>query len=508
MKLRYTKIRNAAARCAVLIGLLALGLMPTIQSTTAAAQAVKPPPPASKPTPPLRPANPLTDQVVPGAPLGITISDDTRMDIEYRDLGNQFFGQNAEGAYMWANVGGVTQVFGPDRVPAGRATNPYNSISNVLVGNGSPSTPWLVTTVNDVPGTSLRLTQRVSYVNGSEFTHLGFQVQQIGGTDPITTTLFHAADLYTAGNDQGYGYYDTSTGGVGDYFTVTMGILNGKTLYQQFVPDSATPANSYQESYYSTIWGNIGDTTGPGPGFDDTIISDTLHDSGAGLQWNLTVPANGSVTVGDTDLFSIHASLCGNFSDVPYGSFYYDYIYYLACHGIVSGYSDTTFRPNLNATRAQLSKIAAISAGFTEPVSGQTFADVPSSNNFYPPIQRMASRGLISGYNCGGPNEPCDSQNRPYFRPNTNITRGQIAKVIANAKGLSGTPTSQTFADVPASNPFYPYAERLAALGTISGYTCGGPGEPCDSQNRPYFRWSANATRGQISKIDKLTFFP
>ena len=39
------------------------------------------------------------------------------------------------------------------------------------------------------------------------------------------------------------------------------------------------------------------------------------------------------------------------------------------------------------------------------------------------------------------------------------------------------------------------------AHGAISGYTCGGPGEACDSQNRPYFRQFNDATRGQIAKI-------
>ena len=83
-----------------------------------------------------------------------------------------------------------------------------------------------------------------------------------------------AADLYTAGNDDGYGYYDPSTGGVGDYITQT----NGMVLYQQFVPAGSIPPSAYQEAYYYTIWDNIGSTAGPGPGFDNTIISDTLHD--------------------------------------------------------------------------------------------------------------------------------------------------------------------------------------------------------------------------------------
>ena len=56
-----------------------------------------------------------------------------------------------------------------------------------------------------------------------------------------------------------------------------------------------------------------------------------------------------------------------------------------------------------------------------------------------------------------------------------------------------------------AATPFWLWIERLAAHGAISGYTCGGPGEPCvPPGNRPYFRWGANATRGQIAKIDAI----
>jgi len=68
--------------------------------------------------------------------------------------------------------------------------------------------------------------------------------------------------------------------------------------------------------------------------------------------------------------------------------------------------------------------------------------------------------------------------------------------------------TQQTFADVPPTHPFWPWIERLAGRGILSGYPCGGPGEPCDPQGRPYFRWSANVTRGQTAKITANTFFP
>src|SRR5215212_8521089 len=69
--------------------------------------------------------------------------------------------------------------------------------------------------------------------------------------------------------------------------------------------------------------------------------------------------------------------------------------------------------------------------------------------------------------------------------------------------------TQQTFEDVPGNNAFWVFIERLAGRGIISGYTCGGAGEPCvPPDNRPYFRWGATATRGQMAKIAANTFYP
>jgi len=103
----------------------------------------------------------------------------------------------------------------------------------------------------------------------------------------------------------------------------------------------------------------------------------------------------------------------------------------LACRGIVSGYSDGTFRPNNEVTRGQLAKIVSNSAGFTESPDPQIFEDVPAANTFYQWINRLARRGHMSGYPCGGVGEPCLS-GKPYFRPQNNVTRGQSAKIVAN----------------------------------------------------------------------------
>jgi hypothetical protein len=192
----------------------------------------------------------------------------------------------------------------------------------------------------------------------------------------------------------------------------------------------------------------------------------------------------------------------------------------MACQGIINGYSsgcqsgNPCFRPNNNVTRGQLSKIVSLSAGFSEEHTTQTFTDVPPGSTFYQYIERMAARGIINGYPCGGQGEPCDELHRPYFHPNANATRGQIAKidVLSAVQALGWTllnPLTNTFQDVPVGSTFYQYIETAVAHGVLSGYPCGQPpaGECVPPSNKPYFVPNANATRGQSSKIVANTFF-
>ena len=123
----------------------------------------------------------------------------------------------------------------------------------------------------------------------------------------------------------------------------------------------------------------------------------------------------------------------------------------------------------------------------------------------------------MNGYPCGtsSPAGECIApDNKPYFMPGNNATRGQLSKIVSNAAGYTEPATGQYYADVDASNPFYNEIMRLTTRQVMSGYTCGGTNpqtgqaEPCDSQNRPYFRWNNPATRGQAAKIVANTFFP
>jgi len=198
------------------------------------------------------------------------------------------------------------------------------------------------------------------------------------------------------------------------------------------------------------------------------------------------------------------------FTDVPVGSTFYPYIHCLACLGIVNGYPDGTFKPNNNVTRGQLSKIVSNAAGFFDTQTTQMFQDVPVGSTFFQYIGRLASRGYIGGYACGGTGEPCvPPANLPYFRPTNNATRGQISKIVSNSAGFIDPPSGQQFEDVPVGSTYYTYTYRLVTRNVMQGYSCGGSGEPCiPPANLPYFRPNNNATRGQTSKIVGNTFFP
>ncbi len=190
-----------------------------------------------------------------------------------------------------------------------------------------------------------------------------------------------------------------------------------------------------------------------------------------------------------------------NFSDVPPTNPFYIYIRCLYCRGILGGYSDGTFRPYNPTTRGQMSKIVANAAGILDPIppGTQTYTDVPPSHPFWVYIERLSAHGIVGGYSDGT------------FRPDNWVTRGQMTKFASNAAGFSEPipPGTQTYTDVPPTQTFYVYIERLSSRGIISGYQCGQPpAGPCDPQNRPWFLPDNTVTRGQTAKIVSNTFFP
>jgi hypothetical protein len=170
---------------------------------------------------------------------------------------------------------------------------------------------------------------------------------------------------------------------------------------------------------------------------------------------------------------------CANYSDVYITHFFYRAVDWLTCNNLISGYPDNTFRPYNPATRAQIVKIVVLGEGWTllapsEPV----FSDVAPTDWFYEVVSTAVGKGIIGGYADGT------------FRPNSNVTRGQLSKIITLARRWPLLdPVEPHFSDVVRGSTFYSFIETAHYYGVVSGYGDG------------TFHASANATRGQLAKM-------
>lgn len=80
----------------------------------------------------------------------------------------------------------------------------------------------------------------------------------------------------------------------------------------------------------------------------------------------------------------------------------------------------------------------------------------------------------------------------------------QTSAIGPAARTSSATPCCRAACScAAATHPFFAYVEAVYAHGVVSGYDCGGPGEPCPGL---YFRPASEATRGQVTKFVTLAY--
>jgi hypothetical protein len=91
-----------------------------------------------------------------------------------------------------------------------------------------------------------------------------------------------------------------------------------------------------------------------------------------------------------------------HFADVPPSDLLYPFIETVAQHGIMSGAADGTFRPSEGVTRGQAAQIVVQAAGWPLAPPGEPhFTDVRPTDPLYPYIETAFQHGLISGYSDG-----------------------------------------------------------------------------------------------------------
>jgi hypothetical protein len=173
---------------------------------------------------------------------------------------------------------------------------------------------------------------------------------------------------------------------------------------------------------------------------------------------------HGTLTVaGET--FNVYQGI--QFSDVPVGSLFYTEVGKLSARGVTLGCGNGNFCPNDPVLRDQMAAFIIRALGdFSPPTPAtQRFNDVPPGNVFYAFIDELAARQITLG--CGGGN----------YCPASPVLREQMAAFMIRALSEFNppTPASQRFNDVPPSNVFYNFIDRMAVLQITLGCSSNPP---------------------------------
>ena len=167
------------------------------------------------------------------------------------------------------------------------------------------------------------------------------------------------------------------------------------------------------------------------------------------------------------------------FIDVAPDAWYKDAVQYAYDNGLMTGVSDTEFAPEQTTTRAMIVSILARLEGVTT-AQAAGFADV-TDEWYATAVNWAANVGVVNGYE--------DNT----FKPNTAITREQLAAILMNYAAYKGEDVSNradltSYTDQPST-----WAEEAmswaVAEGLISGVT--------NTELQP----QGNATRAQVAAI-------
>lgn len=109
-----------------------------------------------------------------------------------------------------------------------------------------------------------------------------------------------------------------------------------------------------------------------------------------------------------------------DFTDVPVGAWYYDYVKTACDEGLISGTSATIFAPEATMTRGQFVTVLGRYAGVDTDSVNMTggFTDVSLELYYAPYIYWAASNGIVTGVTCD------------VFEPDSVITKEQMATIL------------------------------------------------------------------------------
>ncbi|MFL5733680.1 MAG: S-layer homology domain-containing protein [Chloroflexia bacterium] len=184
------------------------------------------------------------------------------------------------------------------------------------------------------------------------------------------------------------------------------------------------------------------------------VFTSTVDASGRDFVINVTA----ADPAGNVARLEITVQAAARYNDVPASHPAFNAIEYLSAQGIVSGYGDGTFRPDVAVTRAQLVKTLGLAMhwGLISPQEGR-FSDVPPDSWMYPYVETAAARQIMDGFPDGT------------FHPNIGASRAAAIYSLARAAGWK-TPIPKTshFLDVKPRAVIAPYLEAAYAHGVVT----------------------------------------
>jgi len=161
-------------------------------------------------------------------------------------------------------------------------------VAQAVGGAGTAANPYYIATTVTFGSSGLSLYERDTYTTGSSSyaTHMVFNST---ASSALPVRVWHAGDCYLNDRDPNYG--DVVTGG-GLVQVACTSVPNALGSPNFILFKTRAPANYYEDSYGSQ-WSLI---SGQSP-FPNTCLCTTNQDGAAGLQWDISVPSQGSSTI-------------------------------------------------------------------------------------------------------------------------------------------------------------------------------------------------------------------
>lgn len=142
----------------------------------------------------------------------------------------------------------------------------------------------------------------------------------------------------------------------------------------------------------------------------------------ATLALGLTIPV---IAIPASDSSAEAATYINPFKDIISAHPYYDILHQMRDQGIITGYSDGTFKPYDKITRQHAAVLIQRVKTLAPKVNLKAYTDVPKTHPYYNAIMQLQQTGLIKADSKGN------------FNPNKELTRGEMALILANAFNLT-----------------------------------------------------------------------